>query len=372
MNTILKELMGIKTKITAVMLFLCLIANNSVAAIFFDPILLAKVYALNGTASGLVFAQRSATEIYSHSEKSRLAELKVSIGMHEILTRAQTENILALLKQHAVSQTAGMNAESFSPASAGDYSSSAESKTVELIEGQQIKAEIEKEITEFVAEYNGKFGHTGDAIKAIAVSEDKKTNPLDARKGLLPVAGVASDPEDMARQIIMLGQPLPPPVMNLEAHGNSPYVKFYERQRNMKSMTISVVQKALARQSKNVVPAYKAEGQWWDDLTSQYNGKVPDVDKDENGDISETSMLKLQVAARYENPDWMLSVHQENDIGLLRTLASMQALELKLKKELHYTNQDNRLLLAVLNSEEARELYDSAIKKTRREVEKGL
>ena len=132
---------------------------------------------------------------------------------------------------------------------------------------------------------------------------------------------------------------------------------FYELQRNMKNTTISVVQKILARQAKNVVPAYKAEGEWWDDLTEQYNGKVPDVDKDEKGYISETSMLKLQVAARYENPNWMLSVHKENDIGLLRTLASMQALELKLKKDLYYTNQDNRLLLSVLNSEEAREKY---------------
>lgn len=364
--------MGIKTNITVVIIVLYLTASNAVAAMFYDPFLLIAVFALKGTASSLSSTLGRSTDIYSEADKARLAELKVSIGMHEKLTRAQIENISALLKQHALSRTTGMNAESFSPSSVGDFSSSAESKTVELAEGQKIKVEIEKEITGFVAEYNGKFGHTGDAIRAIAVSEDKKANLLDVRKGLLPVGGVAGDPENIARQIIMLGQPLPPPVMNSDAHANSPYVKFYERQRNMKNTTISVVQKILARQAKNVVPAYKAEGEWWDDLTAQYNGNVPDVDKDENGDISETSLLKLQVAARYENPNWMQSVHQENDIGLLRTLASMQALELKLKKELYYTNQDNRLITSVLNSEEARETYDSAIKATRKEVLKGL
>ena len=109
-----------------------------------------------------------------------------------------------------------MNAESFGPSSVGDYSASAESRTVEQIEGQKVKAETEKDITDVAAEYNGKFGHTGDAIRAIAVSDDKKDNLLDARKGLLPVGGIVADPEDMARQIIMLGQPLPPPVMEVK------------------------------------------------------------------------------------------------------------------------------------------------------------
>lgn len=372
MDTILKKLMAIRTNIAVAALALCLTAQSAVAATFFDPILLGQVYALNGVASGLVSAQNRAIDIHNDSERTKLAELKISIGMHETLTKTQTENILALLKKHAIAQTAGMNAESFGSTSIGDYSSSAESRTVEQIEGQKVKAEIEKEITGFVAEYNGKFGHTGDAIRSIIVSEEKKANLFDARKGLLPEGGVASDPEDIARQIIMLGQPLPPPIMNLEAHDNSPYVKFYERQRNMKNMTISVVQKIFARQAQNVVPAYKAEGEWWNDLTAQYNGKVPDVDMDANGDISETSMLKLQVAARYENPNWMLSVHEENDIGLLRTYASMQALELKLKKELHYTNQDNRLMLSVLNSEDARESYGPAIEATGKGVMKGL
>ena len=364
--------MEIKTKLTVVILALCLTANNAVADVFFDPTLLAQVFALNGAAAGLALSQSSAIYMYSDSDKAKLAELKVSIGMHKELTEAQTHHILALLKQHALSQTSGINAKSFSPLSVGDYSSTAEVRTVELIEGQKAGVEIEKEITGFTEEYNGQFGHTGDAIRAIAVSEDKKEDLLDIRKGLLPVGGLAADPENLARQIIMLGQPLPPPAMNSDAHANSPYVKFYERQRHMKNTTISVVQKILARQAKNVVPAYKAEGEWWDDLTAQYNGKVPDVDKDEHGLISEASMLKLQVAARYENPNWMQSVHQENNTGLLRTLASMQALELKLKRELHYTNQDNRLLLSILNSEEAREIYDPAIKATRKEVLKGL
>jgi len=364
--------MGTKANITVVILALCLTASNATAAFFFDPFVMESVIALNGAASSLKSNLGDSTGIYEEADKAKLAELKVSIGMHEKLTRVQTENILALLKQHAVSRTTGMNAENFSPASVGDHSATAESRTVAIVEGQKVKAETEKQITNFVAEYNGKFGHTGDAIRAIAVSEDKKANLLDVRKGLLPVGGSVVDPEDMARQIIMLGQPLPPPVMNSEAHANSPYVKFYERQRNMKNTTISVVQKILARQARNVTPAYKAEGEWWDDLTAQYNGKVPDVDKNENGDISETSMLKLQVAARYENPNWMQSVHQENNVGLLRTLASMQVLELKLRKEIHYTNQDNRLLLSVLNSEEVRELYGPAIEATKKEVMKGL
>ena len=361
--------MGIKT---IVVLVLCLTANNALAAVFFDPFLLAAVMALNGTASSLNSTLGDSTDIYAEADKKKLAELKVSIGMQEKLTKAQTEQIMALLKKHAIARTTGMNAQNYSPASVGDYSSSAESKTVALIEGQKMKAETEKQITDFVAEYNGKFGHTGDAIRSIAVSDDKRDNLLDARKGLLPTGGVAADPEDIARQIIMLGQPLPPPVMDLEAHDGSPYVKFYERQRNMKNTTNSVVQKILARQATSVVPAYKAEGEWWDDLTAQYNGNVPDIDKDEKGNISETAMLKLQVAARYENPNWMQSVHEENDIGLLRSLASMQSLELKLKKELYYTNQDNRLLLSVLNAEEARVSYEPAIQMTREKVLEGL
>jgi hypothetical protein len=360
--------MGIKINAIVVILAMCFAAKNAVSAQFFDATLLAQVNALKAAALNLALVQGAAVEIYSESDKARLAELKVSIGMHEELSKAQTDHILALLKQHAVARTTGMNVESYSPSSVGDYSASAESRSVEIIEGQKVKAETEKEITDFVVDYNSKFTHTGDAIRSIAVSEEKKANLLDVRKGLLPVGGTTDDPENLARQVIMLGQPLPPPVMNSEAHADSPFVKFYERQRNMKNTTISVVQKILARQAQNVIPAYKAEGEWWDDLTAQYNGNVPDVDKDENGNISETSMLKLQVAARYENPNWIQSVHQENDTGLLRTFASLQALELKLKKELHYTNQDNRLLLSVLNSEEAREVYGPAIEQTRKEV----
>lgn len=362
--------MGIKKAI--VILLLCLTAKNAAAAIFFDPFLLAAVVALNGSASSLASTLGDSTDTYTEADKEKLAELKVSIGIQETMSKEQTANIVALLKKHAITRTAGMNAQNYSPASVGDYSKSAESRTVAFIEGQEIKTAIETEITKSVAEYNGKFGHTGDAMRAIAVSADKKAKLFDARKGLLPVGGVAVDPEDMARQIIMLSQPLPPPVMDSEDHANSPYVKSYERQRNMKNTTISVVQKILARQATKVVPAYKAEGEWWNELTAQYNGNVPDVDKDENGKISENSMLKLQVAARYENPTWMQSVHQENDVGLLRTLASMQSLELKLKKELYYTNQDNRLLLSVLNAEEARETYYYAIETTRAKVLEGL
>ena len=330
-----------------------------------------QLCALKGSAASLASTLDDSTDTYTKADKAKLAELKVSIGIQEAMSKEQTASILALLKKHAIARTTAMNAENYSPASIGDYSKSAESRTVAYIEGQEIKKTIETEITKSIAEYNGKFGHTGDAIRSITVSADKKADLSDARKGLLPVGGVVVDPEDMARQIIMLSQPLPPPAMDSAAHANSPYVKFYERQRHMKNTTISVVQKILARQATKVVPAYKAEGEWWDELTAQYNGNVPDVDKDENGNISENSMIKLQVAARYENPTWMRSVHQENDVGLLRTLASMQSLELKLKKELYYTNQDNRLLLSVLNAEDARKTYEFAIETTREKVLEG-
>jgi hypothetical protein len=86
------------------------------------------------------------------------------------------------------------------------------------------------------------------------------------------------------------------------------------------------------------------------------------------GLISPDAFLDLQVASRYENPNWFSDITQRTPIGLQREQVLMEAVHLHLEARSYELLQRITLLLATMNGQQVRQEHSRVLTELRQQV----
>lgn len=295
---------------------------------------------------------------YEEGFDNMVSEMENTESSFQSYEEAKADSYVAEIKKHAITINVMENSDNLSPNTQGDYACVDECRAGAIHGGSSTPNAMRDKVTETSEIYNDEFLEWWDArtitLETFLKSSDEELN--DARK-LLPSGDTTaeSDPEIVAKQILLLSNPAPYPNRK-EYDPENPANIQYEALRNLKDIGLSVVQRILAKQSADVFPSIEAS-EWWNKMSNSLGTEPGDIDV-QDGKVSAFGALSMQIKARYGNANWAIDAHRKFPVGTIRTLVSMNALEMELNRRLNEVNQDIRLIHSISNAIEARLFYD--------------
>ena len=119
--------------------------------------------------------------------------------------------------------------------------------------------------------------------------------------------------------------PAPLPALPAGAAVNPAAIR-YEAALRVNAARLSVPQETLGLIAALHAPTINT-GTWADDTWAAMTGSSSSSKPpgEVNGEISDAALVRLQVNARYANPNWYVDLAKENSVGVLREIAEVQA-----------------------------------------------
>jgi hypothetical protein len=326
----------------ATQMFVASAANQVVQNIASDIAGMSRV--LDGDLQQLSVSQAAATDsLYARLEKLQLT---------------------ALTAQQTLQNTINFQSElSFPHTSCGSMSQAT---------AMQIGSQTGRSVTERLSGEFARHRYGFDTVEARRLMLDKIDTSAVTAQALFP-GNDTIDParlestEALAKAIVD-----PEPPVNLPVGLTQPALgRNYENRRKLMNAQELPSEAAMMTVMTAKMPSINGQAAVVRAMWEYMGGKGDPPGLTSEGLISPDAFLELQVASRYENPNWFSDTTQRTPIGLQREQLLMEAVRLHIEERSYELLQRITVLLATMNGQQVRQEHGRALSELHQQVIAG-
>lgn len=285
-----------------------------------------------------LISSTTGVELDAEEERGRAAVMhqKAITATVQKTSEGHINAYAASLKQHAMALATKENSEYFSPLSHSSFGCCLESEGVGITIGDRNRNQTYQDLYNSVANYNKQAVPKRDITSNLFTSLSGPSGASIVDSSNIFPAFEATDLGDsgiLVENIAVLTNPDPYPILTQPTHADTPSGEAYHILRKIKAARIAVPQQALTEIAVNKTAVYHMPdwgGQINQSITSGASPYHPYMFNSTT--LSADGVLALQTEARYANPSWLIDLHRKTEVGLLRELAIMKAVNLEFSR----------------------------------------
>jgi hypothetical protein len=323
----------------ATQMFVASAANQVVANIASDIAGMSRV--VDGDLQQLSVAQAAATDsLYARLEKLQLTSLSA---------------------QQTLQNTINFQSElSFPHASCGSMSQAT---------AMQIGSQTTRSVTERLSGEFAKHRSGFNTLEARRLMLDRIDPSAVTAQSLFPGSNTIESSRLETTEALAKAIVDPEPAVNLPTGlGQQAVGRNYENRRKLMDAQELPSEAAVTSVITGKMPSISGQEAAVRAMWEYMGGKGDPPGLTSSGLISPDAFLDLQVASRYENPNWFSDITQRTPIGLQREQVLMEAVHLHLEERSYELLQRITLLLATMNGQQVRQEHSRALTELRQQV----
>lgn len=338
----------------------CLMPGMSFATSGDDYANMVAAMTVSSTYKDLVSEAERFLEYKKNATDPYLASLKQFAGQIESIKKAQTNVVVAAIKQHAIVLVAHRNAMNYSEASKSLTPCEDQEKAIGLIEGLANQELIEKITYEAMLDRNSNALSSNETRVKLDAFIDNRS--LTAGSTLLLDGENTMTEEQSAeasRVAFVITNQVPDYKLISPEHFSTEVGEKYQSFRKIKIAKISLSQKIMASYLARKAAVYPL-GEW----ANSIKDKTFDVSESivVDGKVSADTILDLEVRSRFMNPQFEKRLHTKNEVGVLHEILAMRNVNLEFQR-LELEHQEYMTALAAFRSGTLAQQLNGALNK---------
>jgi hypothetical protein len=160
----------------------------------------------------------------------------------------------------------------------------------------------------------------------------------------------------------------PEPPLNLPSGLSLTIGRNYENERKLMNAQELPSEAAVASVMTGKMPSISGQAAVAREMWQYMGGKGDPPGLTTDGLISPDAFVQLQVASRYENPNWYSDINQRTPIGLQREEVLMEVIRLHIEERSYQLLQRVAMLLASLNGQQVRQEHAKSLSELHQQV----
>jgi hypothetical protein len=160
----------------------------------------------------------------------------------------------------------------------------------------------------------------------------------------------------------------PEPPLNLPSGLSLSIGRNYENERKIMNAQELPSEAAVASVMTGKMPSISGQAAVVREMWQYMGGKGEPPGLTADGLISPDAFVQLQVASRYENPNWYSDMNQRTPIGLQREEVLMEVIRLHIEERSYQLLQRVAMLLASLNGQQVRQEHAKSLSELHQQV----
>jgi hypothetical protein len=160
----------------------------------------------------------------------------------------------------------------------------------------------------------------------------------------------------------------PEPPLNLPSGLSLSIGRNYENERKIMNAQELPSEAAVASVMTGKMPSISGQAEVVREMWQYMGGKGEPPGLTADGLISPDAFVQLQVASRYENPNWYSDMNQRTPIGLQREEVLMEVIRLHIEERSYQLMQRVAMLLASLNGQQVRQEHAKSLSELHQQV----
>lgn len=295
--------------------------------------------------------QQSISQTLKQMDQDVTSQIKASREANQKLLDNQNKTLRNLFVQQAVNQAKTQAAINQSPANMPSNVCTSPTFAAGVQVGGKATRKVATDLSKSLTTYNTSWTRSVDQTDYINGLPATSTTA----QSIMPQDGTISSMKDAQQYATLLTNPTPVTQM-AAANKNTPAGKRYNAQVKVRQAQLAVPQSVISDVTAWHSPTVQL-GDWANTAIASMSGnssstaKAPGV---VNGNISMAALMRILVNQRFANPGWYSKITQENQTGLLREIALMDAARMRMQEEQLSLTQRIAVMLAQQTSAQIR------------------